>query len=262
MAERARQLNGDQCGRAGVLRGVVVVVQRHVEVGGHGRQSVVGQSEPFAADQRQGAGEPQLGYVDSGGAAGPLEGGCVELGVVGHERQVADEVEEGGQPLREGGLVGDVLGGDAVDGDVARVEGIQSGRGSAQPGFRSDLDAVDDADDPELADRPPVAVGGLDVETDEVQARGGALGAGSVATQGRLHVGDEVLGGLRLVRGEGHADIDAGEEHPTGVEGGRIVPVDARDLRQGDLDVAGIGLPRLGLTEQGCGEARALDPDA
>lgn len=92
------------------------------------------------------------------------------------QRQPAGELQQLVQPLGEGRLVGDHVGGDAVQADVDAVEVVQPRWGPGEPRVGGDDDAVADDGRADRADGATPRVGGLDVDGDEVQASGSRAG--------------------------------------------------------------------------------------
>ena len=121
--------------------------------------------------RRQGAGELPVGDRGARRMAGPGKRRQIELGVMRHQHLVRNIGNHLGKHRRKVGGVGHHVRGNPMDPYVPLIKMVNAGRGSAQPLVGVHLHAICNPHHPNLADRPPIRVGGLHIHPHEMQAR-------------------------------------------------------------------------------------------
>ena len=133
--------------------------------------------------------------------------------------------------VSKGGRVGHVVGGDAVDADIQGVETFKPRRGRAEPGVTGTGLAVGVANDADLADGPPVVVGGFHINGHEIEPRneGGGF-VGEFAVAGAVDHGEQRVKFVFLVGGEADGVVHPAKPRPPEVNGGGVSRVNISNV--------------------------------
>ena len=196
-----------------------------------GGEPVVADAEFGGPREGQRAAECPVGYGLPGGGAGAGKGSHVELGVVCDHGKFPDGRDNVPKNVSECRRVGYVVGCDAVDADIQGVETFKPRRGRAEPGVTSTGLAVGVADDTDLADGPPVIVGGFHVNGHEIEPgneRGGFVREFAVA--GAVDHGEQRVEFVFLVGGESDGVVHPAEPRPPEVNGGGVPRVNISNV--------------------------------